>query len=287
MASPVQPCRSTNVKINDLPFDKRLLMKRFLWIFIIAFSSFQYSFAQELTKISETAFKPGEKLSYKMKYGIFTAAEASIRVEETPLKFDGKSVFHIIAEGKTAGTFDVFYKVRNRYESYVDELTLLPYFYTENRHEASYKHSDNVTFNHHTNTIKANKGTYPFAGDTFDFVSAYYFTRCIDVTKLKIGEILDVQYFLEDGIHKLTITYMGKERVKCNLGTFDCLKFSPTIIPGRIFRKDSKLYLWVTDDHNRIPVKAHVEVVVGSLTMELTGAAGLKYPLNPISKETD
>ena len=32
---------------------------------------------------------------------------------------------------------------------------------------------------------------------------------------------------------------------------------------------------------------AHVEVIVGSLTMELTSASGLKYPLNPVSKETD
>ena len=94
-------------------------------------------------------------------------------------------------------------------------------------------------------------------------------------------------YFLEDGIHTMNITYIGKEKVSCSMGTFKCLKFSPTIIPGRIFRKDSKLYLWITDDNNRIPVKEHVEVVVGSLTMDLTAASGLKYPLNPVSKETD
>jgi hypothetical protein len=64
------------------------------------------------------------------------------------------------------------------------------------------------------------------------------------------------------------------------MGTFNCLKFNPTIIPGNIFKKDSKLYLWITDDRNRIPVKAKVEVIVGSLTMDLAGASGLKYPLN-------
>jgi hypothetical protein len=37
--------------------------------------------------------------------------------------------------------------------------------------------------------------------------------------------------------------------------------------------------LWITDDGNRIPVKAQVELVVGSLTMELTGYKNLKYPL--------
>jgi len=262
-------------------------MKRYYFALLLTLISLAKASAQEFTKIAETAFKPGEMLHYKMKYGIFTAAEANIRVENTDLKFDSKPVYHIIAEGKTAGTFDVLYKVRNRYESYVDENSLLPYFYAENRREGGWKHTDNVTFNHNTNTIKAGKGQFPFTGDVFDFVSAYYFMRNIDISKLRIGETLEMKYFLDDGIHSLTITYMGKERVKCSMGTFNCLKFNPTIIPGRIFRKDSKLYLWITDDNNRIPVKAHVEVIVGSLTMDLSSASGLKYPLNPVSKETD
>lgn len=263
-------------------------MRKYLVLFLLACCCLNTVLAQELLKTSEPAFKAGEKLSYKMKYGFFTAAEANIRVEESPTKFNDQPAFHIIAEGKTAGTFDVFYKVRNRYESFIDKNTLLPYFYAENRRESSYKHTDKVTFDHEKKTITAAKGTFPYKGDqVFDFVSAYYFARCLDVSKLHIGQKLDLEYFLEDGIHTMNITYAGKEKIKCSLGTFNCLKFNPTIIPGRIFRKDSKLYLWVTDDNNRIPVKAHVEVVVGSLSMELTSASGLKYPLNPVSKETD
>jgi len=243
---------------------------------------FNNAIAQELTTINDPVFKAGEQLSYKLKYGIFTAAEADLRVENTDIKFDGKPVFHIIAEGKTAGTFDVFYKTRNRYETYVDQKTLLPYFYAENRHESNYKHSDKVTFNRETDKITADKGTFPFKGQVFDFLSAYYFARNIDVSKMRIGQKFELQYFLEDGINTLGITYVGKEKVSCSLGTFNCLKFSPTIIPGRIFRKDSKLYLWITDDNNRIPVKAQVEVIVGSLTMDLASAKGLKFPLNPV-----
>src|ERR1700712_5511153 len=262
-------------------------MKKCFLVLIFACCCLPALFAQELTKTNEVAFKSGEKLSYKMKYGFFTAAEANIRVEDSPIKFEEKPAYHIIAEGKTAGTFDVFYKVRNRYETYVDQITLLPYFYAENRHESSYKHTDKVTFDHEKKVITADKGKFPFEGKVFDFVSTYYFARCIDVSKMKIGEKFDLQYFLEDGTHTLSITYLGKEKVACSMGTFNCLKFNPTIIPGRIFKKNSKLYLWITDDNNRIPVRAHVEVVVGSLTMDLTAASGLKYPLNPVSKETD
>jgi len=241
-------------------------------------------FAQQLTSVSEPVFKVGEQLTYTLKYGFFTAAEAVINVEESDKKFDDRPVFHIVADGKTAGTFDIFYKVRNRYETYVDQTTLMPYFYTENRHESNYKHTDNVTFDHHSDKITAAKGVYPYTGKVFDFLSAYYFSRSIDVSKIQKGEKFELQYFLEDGVHTLSITYVGTEKVNCSMGTFNCLKFNPTIIPGRVFRKDSKLYLWITDDKNRIPVKAHVELVVGSVTMDLTGAKNLKYPLNAIKK---
>ncbi|MES2274383.1 MAG: DUF3108 domain-containing protein [Bacteroidota bacterium] len=255
-------------------------MKFKLTVFFLAV--FNYAFAQQLPKNAEEAFKVGEQLNYKLKYGFFTAAEAHLKVEESDIKFDGRPAYHIIADGNTAGTFDVFYKVRNRYESFIDKATLLPFLYIENRHEGSWNHTDKVTFDHKEGKIVANKGTYPFKGQVFDFPAAYYFARCLDVTKMKVGDKLELRYFLEDSIQTLGITYVGKEKVKCDLGTFNCLKFNPTIIPGRIFRKNSKLYLWITDDNNRIPIKAHVEVVVGSLSMELTDAKNLKYPLNPI-----
>jgi Protein of unknown function (DUF3108) len=262
-------------------------MKKHLFIIFFLAVSFNRTFGQEITSIEEPVFKAGEKLNYTLKYGFFTAAETVIKVEESDKKFNGHPAFHIIADSKTAGTFDVFYKVRNRYETYVDQKTLMPYFYTENRREASYRHSDNVTFDRQDNKITAAKGVFPFKGKVFDFLSAYYFSRSIDVSKIQIGDKFELQYFLEDGVHTLGITYVGREKAKCSIGSFNCLKFNPTIIPGRVFRKDSKLYLWITDDKNRIPVKAHVELIVGSVTMDLTGAQNLKFPLNPLKKQND
>lgn len=258
-------------------------MKKYFLCSAILLLCYLTGYTQDVAKISEPVFKVGEKLSYKMQYGFFTAAEADIRVEASDKKLPGPA-FHLIAEGKTAGTFDVFYKVRNKYESYVDETTLEPYFYTEDRHEGKWKHTDNVNFDQKDKKVTANKGEFSYKGKTFDFVSAYYFARTIDVTKLKVGQTFQLQYFLDDGFHDMSITYAGIETIKCDMGTFNCLKFNPTIIPGRIFRKDSKLYLWVTNDGNRIPVKAHVEVILGSITMELKSASGLKYPLNPVKK---
>lgn len=247
----------------------------------------QIANAQELSKRNALAFKDGEQLDYRLKYGIFTAAEANLRIEESDIKFDGKPTYHIVVDGRTAGSFDIFFKVRNRYESYIDRTTTLPYYYTENRREGKYRRTDKVLFNHDNKKITAQSGTYPFKGMVFDLPSVYYFARNLDLSKTKIGDEFTLQYFSENKVQTLGITYVGKEDVSCALGTFNCLKFSPTIEPGRIFKKNSKLYLWITNDGNRIPVKAQVEILVGSVTLEITGAKGLKYPLNPLDKNDD
>ncbi len=237
------------------------------------------SYAQGLQNVKKPVFQVGEQLNYKLRYGFITAAEANIRVESTDVKFDGKPVYHLVAEGRTAGSFNVFYKVRNRYDSYIDQKDLTPYLYTENIREANYRRTDRARFYQDQKKIVSNKGTFKGDGQTFDVLSAYYFARSIDMSDLRVGSRFSMNYFLDDGVTKLEVQYVGTERVKTALGTFNCLKFSPSIQPGRIFRKDSKLYLWITDDGNRIPVKAQVEILVGSVTLELMSAKGLKYPL--------
>ena len=86
--------------------DSRLKTTFFLITFLTLFIG--TISAQELTKLpGEPVFKAGEQLTYRMKYGFFTAAEGDLRVENTDIKYNGRPAYHIIAEGRTAGSFDV------------------------------------------------------------------------------------------------------------------------------------------------------------------------------------
>jgi hypothetical protein len=237
-------------------------------------------FTQELPLKKDPVFMEGEVLKYKLKYGFVTAAEATIKVTSSTLKFDNKPTYRLVVDAETSGTFDIFYKVRDHYDSYIDKTDLTPYFYQENIREASYRRTDKARFYQNAKRVVANSGTFTSpTTQTFDLVSAYYFARSLDISKLKIGDEFKLNYFLGDEISQLEISYVGKETIKSKLGTIRCLKFSPSIKPGRIFKKDSKLYLWITDDGNRVPVKAEVEILVGSVTLEIKSAEGLKYPI--------
>ena len=243
----------------------------------VLFFLFLDGFSQQLDFRKEPAFKPGEELKYRLRYGFITAAEATLNVLDSDTRFDNRPVYHLLAQGKTSASFNLFYKVRNRYDSYIDRVQLLPYLYTENIREANYRRVDKVRFYQDQNKVVGNKGTFKGKDKTFDLVSAFYFARSLDLAGVKQGDEFTIPYFLDDEVSELKITFVGRETVKTPIGTFNCLKFNPSIKPGRIFRKDSKLYLWITDDGNRIPVKAQVEILVGSVTLEITSAKGLRY----------
>src|ERR1700733_8952575 len=81
------------------------------------------------TGVRNTAFLAGEVLTYKVYYAVanvyLTGGEASFTT--TLEHFNGKDVYHVIADGKTNSFYDKFFKVRDRYETYIDTLTLQPY----------------------------------------------------------------------------------------------------------------------------------------------------------------
>jgi hypothetical protein len=254
-------------------------MQRLLSLFAAIFY-IQAASAQSLPKREEPVFRPGEELVYRVRYGFITAGQATLKVEPTDIKFSSRPVYHLTANGRTAGSFDVFKRVRNRYDSYIDKEDLIPHLYTENIREGNYRRNDKARFYQDQKKIVSGKGTHKGASQTFDILSAYYFARNLDLSQVKIGEEFTMHYYLQNKVTTLTVKYLGKETIKTSQGDIRCLKFNPSIQPGRIFRKDSKLYLWVSDDMNRVPVKANVELLIGSATLELSSAKGLKSPLD-------
>lgn len=256
-------------------------MKNIILSFLLLFGIYSSS-AQSIPYLKEPVFKPGEKLQYKLRYGIISAANGTLSVKKSDKTFDGKPTFHLNAIGTTSSAFSVFYNIRDQYDSWIDQKTFLPYFFSEDIKEGGYRRNDKIRFYQSKGKISATRGDFDAPAQTFDLLSAYYFSRVLDLSQVKEGGSFNIHYFLKDTVNTLEITYIGKEVVKTPLGKISCLKFSPSLEPGRIFKKNSKLYLWVTDDGNRIPVKAQVDILIGSVTLELTDVEGLRYPLKII-----
>lgn len=256
-------------------------------VYVFLFSIFIFRFNNEVLAQLQPdfklgAFQVGEKLKYTARYGFIHAAEVTFEVQESKKEMNGKKPLHFVASGRTTPSFDWFMKVRHRYDSYVDQTQLLPMQFTESVREGKYKRDSYANFDQKANKIVATKGTFNSPDVTFDILSMYYFARCLDIKNVKVGEVIKMKYFLDDGIYPLDIEYLGRETINTESGKFECIKLSPALQPGRVFRKDSRMYMWMTNDANRIPVKVEVEILIGSLVLELEKYEGLKNPITSL-----
>ena len=72
--------------------------------------------------VKSKSFKTGEKLRYRVTYGFVDAGEAILTVTETSKKGAGsRPLYHVKGEGRTLGGFNMFFKVEDVYESYIDK----------------------------------------------------------------------------------------------------------------------------------------------------------------------
>jgi len=232
--------------------------------------------------IKNGAFKAGEKLTYRIHYGFMDAGEAVIEIKKSPWTFDGREAFHAVGTGKTLGGFDWFFKVRDRYESYIDKDGIYPYRFIRDVDEGGYKIKQDYVFYPKKKAVKT-QDKKELATPEFvqDMISAFYYARTMDFSKAKKGDVFTVTTIVDGEIFPLRIKYMGTEDIKIRMGKFSCMRFVPVVQEGRVFKSEDDMSVWITNDKNRIPLLVQSKILVGSIKMEVTDYTGLA---NPISK---
>jgi hypothetical protein len=238
--------------------------------------------AGELRTFKNEAFKKGEVLKFMLHYGFIDAGEAILEVRDEEREIGGRKVYHMVGLGYSKGSFDWFYKVRDRYETYVDEKALVPWVFIRRVNEGGYIINQDYIFNHYKKKVDIGEGkVFDTPENVQDMLSAFYFARCIDFSNAKPGDIYTIPAFVDKEVYPMKIKFVGKETIKTDLGKIRCLKFRPVVQKGRIFKKEEDLNVWITDDKNHIPVRAQADILVGSIKMDLISYSNLA---NPISK---
>ena len=239
-------------------------------------------------EIKNNAFTDGEKLRYTLSYnssfGEVSAGEAVIEVKKDT--FNNKPVYHLVGIGETNNFFDVFYKVRDKFESKVDPSTVLPYTYIRNTREGKYSFDDTVLFDRKEKIAFSARKKVAIPEDVFDIVSGVYFMRRLSVEDFGEDSVYYLNFYLDDSIYNSVIKFEGRGVVETDWGWLPCIKVKPMLATGEVFTNKYPMAVWITDDENHIPVMAESEVVVGSIKMVLTGFEGLKHPfIEPLTKE--
>ncbi|MBR3655109.1 MAG: DUF3108 domain-containing protein [Elusimicrobia bacterium] len=185
---------------------------------------------------------------------------------------NGRTAYHIYSEAKSAPFFDNFFKVRDTNQSWIDTESLCSLRYLTNISEGGWKKFEQLDFNHQNARFARNDDGKMKYGDTVqwvqDVISSLYYMRTMD---LEVGKEYVFEAHSGDDTWPLKTKVIGREKVKVEAGTFDCLILQPMIREDAgIFKAKGKLKVWVTNDERKMPVQMRSKIPVGSICAELS-----------------
>jgi hypothetical protein len=236
-------------------------------------------------EVNNNAFRVGEKLYFKLRYGFVRAGSAIMEVKREHV-LNARPVYHIQTTARSASAFNWIFKVEDEVNSYLDKWGLFSWKFEKKLREGGYKvdilvdydpYSENahVDFTrYHPDMTIRKKESYDVLSPafTFDILAAFYYVRNQD---LKVGESVYLTTHDEKKVYELEIKVYKEEVLQVQAGKFRCLLMEPLLKGEGIFQQKGRLKVWMTNDIYKIPVQMTSEVVVGHITSELEKIEGI------------
>ena len=257
-------------------------MKRFVALaFLIAV--FSQAFAQESNNYP---FQDGEKMHFVLNYtwgGVITdVGDATCTLTYS------NGGYNVLVTGKTFKFFDMFFKVRERFESRFTEKSLRPVRFYREAAEGKYRMKNTLKFNQNytinSSTQKYDRVPYDTilkgTANTMDMLTLLFRSRTLSFDDSQIGKKVPLEFAIDKEIYNIYFIYLGKETKKIQgLGTFRTMKFAVKVVAGNVFDGREDMNMWITDDENKFPVFFESPVLVGRVQGRMTSITNNKYPL--------
>lgn len=243
---------------------------------------------------TNTVFGDGEQIRYTVSYnwGPVWVDAGLVTFSVTNEQFRGKPAWHLKGTGKSYASYDLLFKVRDYFDSWIDPGTLQSYDFRRNVYEGGYTLINTLTFDHNSRKVIANTksnnnpqrtDTLPMPSCAFDMLSAIYYTRTLDFSALQADQKKYVTVLIDDAYFDIYIRPMGREIVESTDGkSYRCIKFAAKMVQGTIFKGEEDVLVWVTDDANKIPIYIEAKIIVGTVKAYLKDAKGLRNPFSSL-----
>lgn len=226
-------------------------------------------------------YNVGEALEYNVTFKGINVGSATLTVEQSR-DISNNETYQITGKGKTAPFFDIFFKVRDVYKTYLDAQEVRPIRFIRDIYEGGFEKKQKYNFFHQEGIVRVKDTSYKITPNTQDMLSALFYARTFSTDSLKKGKVFEIPIFMDEENFILEITYLGTELLDTKFGKIPCLVFKPKMQAGRVFEDGEKMKIWISDDKNKILFKVVTEIWAGDIVAELTEFKNLKYRLKKV-----
>lgn len=227
-----------------------------------------------LRNLHQQAFGVGERLVYDVGYSFIVAGEAVMAVPRIDT-IAGRPCYQIEFSVNSTPTFSWIFKVEDKYESVLDVEGIFPWRFKQRIREGKYSRDFEAEFDQVKNIARTGDKEYPIPPYVHDIISAFYYARTLDYSKMRPGEKVYLANFYKDTTYPLPIKFLGHQRIDVDAGTFDCVLVEPLIREGGLFKAEGRIIIWLSNDERKIPVKVNTKVTIGSIDVELREYSGV------------
>ncbi len=228
--------------------------------------------------IVNQAFTTGERLVFDISYGFITAGEAVMSIPETQVVRE-RNTYKVMFEVNSLPAFSWIYRVRDRYETYIDTAGIYPWRFEQHIREGGYTRDFTADFDQRSHVAYTTEGRHPIPPFVHDIMSAFYFMRTQNYDGKRPGEKMHLMNFYKDSSYSLDVKFLGRQQIEVEAGTFNCVLLEPMVKEGGLFKSEGRLIVWLSDDMRKIPVKVSTKVIIGSIDAELREYSGLCGPV--------
>lgn len=249
-------------------------MKKILFVVALVLIYINISAQTDFREIENNAFREGERLVFNVKYGFVTAGIAEMAIPKIK-KISGREAYHVTFRVNSVSTFDPFFEVRDRYETYIDTKGIFPWRFEQHIREGKFSKDYSAFFDQRRNSAKTTDGSYDIPEYVHDIVSAFYYIRTIDFSGMEPGDKVVLENFYNGKVNPLDVVYHGTEKVTVDAGEFECIIVEPMVVEGGLFKSEGNILIWLSNDELKIPVKVSSKIIIGSISAELSEFEGL------------
>lgn len=222
-----------------------------------------------------------ERLEYKMTYMGLAGAESVFILKK--IKHDQVSdTLCFIANVKTRGVSDAIFRIRNHYESFIDIRNGLPCLFKKQIDQPNIQQELQIIYDHNNLTATSSFGTSwsipPLCYNLFSMVNQL---RNCDKNP---GDTLQYNVDIESQIWSLKGIVSDLENKKTRIGLYPVYEIDFNFYPigsitprswktdllfNRIGKEGGRLLIWLSADHDQIPLKLRFGDGFASVEMNL------------------
>jgi hypothetical protein len=208
-------------------------------------------------------FLVGEELTFKAHFGVLPAGTARMRVESIDT-VRGRAAYRIsfAIDGGIIG-----FRIRDRYESWMDVETLSSLRHTQDISEGRYRRSTTYEIFPELGKYRKNDDSLQTTVDNpLDDGSFVYAVRAMAI---EVGDTLRVDRYFRPDRNPVVLIGDRREDVSVRAGRFSSIVVRPKIRANGIFGENGDAEIWFTDDARRLPVRIKSRFAKFSLNLAL------------------